>query len=638
MLTINDTPNDQIQNIPSLGEEEFQNESEEHLDASEEDISEIEEYLAKEDIDPVDLRNKANKLIQLIKSKERDLLLAAQIGQSLLDANVNMQNQLKLLSENQNKSINNDESMTSLINTSDDSYGSPTAMIPKNNSRFDEPMPTSNSMRTGKKPISRSDSYDLNSYTNNLEEVNYKLQNQVEKLEESLKQNEQQSSKRIVLLENLLEQLQGELSELQVMNRDLEKEKRLLLEEKESSKKINEMSEKDTEKIIAQLFENKNKLADTVNKLEIKKKVLENELLDAMNGGSMLQNEIVKWKQEAEDCNKYKELYEQELQRVSVLESSLNSYRANIKMIKEAQMDLKRRSTSSLDFDGLDMGIVQSQDQLNDHTKLSEELSGTQGESCSHSRRVRRRRVVRSSNHEGDEADVEEEEEIEESEITTSTTTHHHRAHGHHRHHRHSPLRHIQPLTYEDQDEACCSVTPGQYSKEDNVVVLHGHIHHIEDDEEEDIDGTEGKEIVLRDKPCQRCGKIRRNRFSHPRNSRRSHSRVMRARAKRTARGRKKYSALVPLKSTGEEDEERNTLIQLHNNNESGFMGIYNTCKQAIENLDYSKTDLTRSQSAWKFIQFWFAMLCIFIGCIVVSYRRVFQSLPTKSSKRTISK
>jgi len=47
--------------------------SEEQLDISEEDISEIEEYLAKDDIDPNDLKNKANKLIQLIKVKERGI-------------------------------------------------------------------------------------------------------------------------------------------------------------------------------------------------------------------------------------------------------------------------------------------------------------------------------------------------------------------------------------------------------------------------------------------------------------------------------------------------------------------------------------------------------------------------------------
>jgi len=508
-------------------------------------------------------------------------------------------------------------------------------MNPRNNNtqRFDEPIPNSSSMSTvtGKKPISRSDSYDINSYTDNLEETNYKLQNQVEKLEESLKQNEQQNSKRIVLLENLLDQLQNELSELQAMNRDLENEKRMLLEEKESSKKINEMSEKDTEKMIAQLFDNKNKLADTVNKLEIKKKVLENELMDAMNGGSMLQNEINRWKHEAEDCNKYKELYEQELQRVSVLEASLNSYHDDIKLIKAAQLDLKRRSTNQLDIDVADLDFGQSaQERLKDKLKLSEELDDSQGES-SRSRRIRRRRIIRRSNQ-GEEANIEE--EIEEREITGHRSS---RTGGHHRHHRHSHLRHIQPLSYENENENdFCSVTPSPYD-DDNVVVLHGRISNIDEEEEEEVDGANSREIVLRDKPCNKCGKIRRNRFSHPKNTHRSRSRVMRARANRTAIRRKRCSALVPLKSTGEEDEATNSLIKLRDN--SGFMNIYNTCKEAIEKLDYSKTDLTKSQSAWKFVQFWFAMLCIFIGCIVVSYRRVFNgTAPSRPVKKPITK
>jgi len=624
---------DEESNIPSYNvEKDIQREeSEEQIDISEEDISEIEEFLAKDDIDPNDLKSKANKLIQLIKVKERDLLLAAQIGQSLLDANVSMQNQLKMISENQNKDVDNQNN--SEVNEDDDYYGtysqSPMAMNPRNTSsvRFDEPIPNSNSMRNasiGKKPLVRSDSYDINTYTDNLEEVNYKLQNQVEKLEESLKQNEQQNSKRIVLLENLLEQLQGELSELQNMNRDLENEKRLLIKEKESSKKINEMSEKDAEKMIAQLYDNKNKLVDTVNKLESKKKVLENELLDAMNGGTLLQNEIKKWKHEAEDCNRYKELYEQELQRVSVLEASLNSYRDDIKSIKAAQMNLKRRSAMNLDIDELDFGLVQSQEQLNDKMKLSEELDDSQGES-SHSRRVHRRRVIRRSTL-GEEADIEE-EEIEEH--------HSSRSNGHHRHHRHSHLRHIQPLTYDNENDFC-TVTPTH--SDDNVVVLHGRISNIDEEDEEDMAGPESRELVLRDKPCHKCGKIRLNRFNHPKNSRRSRSRVMRARAKRTDIKKKRYSALVPLKSTGEEDEETNSLIKLRDN--SGFMGIYNTCKQAIEKLDYSKTDLTKSQSAWKFVQFWFAMLCIFIGCIVVSYRRVFNGNAPSSrpTKKPISK
>jgi len=626
MLTA--TNSNEQPNIPIYSmENEIQNgENEEQIEISEEDISEIEEYLAKDDIDPDDLKSKANKLIQLIKVKERDLLLAAQIGQSLLDANVSMQNQLKMISEGQNKDINNQviTEENEEEEEEEDYYGtgssqSPLTVNPRNSSsvRFDEPIPSSTSMRNTpivKKIGSRSDSYDMDSYTDNLEEVNYKLQNQVEKLEESLKQNEQQNSKRIVLLENLLEQLQGEISELQVMNRDLEKEKRLLLEEKESSKKINEMSEKDAEKMIAQLYENKNKLLDTVNKLESKKKVLESELLDAMNGGTMLQNEIKKWKHEAEDCNKYKDLYEQELQRVSVLEASLNSYRDDIKSIKAAQMNLKRRSAMNLDIDELDIGLVQSQEQLNNNIKLSEELDDSQGES-SHGRRVHRRRVI-------------EEEEIEESESTA-----HHSSRGHHRHHRHSHLRHIQPITYDNENDFC-SITP--VHSDENVVVLHGRISNIDEEEEEMVD-PESRELVLRDKPCHKCGKIRLNRFNHPKNSRRSHSRVMRARAKRTDLKKKRYSALVPLNSTGEEDEETNTLIKLRNN--SGFMGIYNTCKQAIEKLDYSKTDLTKSQSAWKFIQFWFAMLCIFIGCIVVSYRRVFNgSPPAKPTKKTITK
>jgi len=617
--------------------------SEEQLDISEEDISEIEEYLAKDDIDPNDLKNKANKLIQLIKVKERDLILAAQIGQSLLDANVSMQNQLKMISENQKNNIPISPDDENLVRTpqidenDDDYYGSqsPMTMNPRTNNsvRFDEPIPNSSSMRnttSGKKPISRSDSYDINSYNDNLEETNYKLQNQVEKLEESLKQNEQQNSKRIVLLENLLDQLQNEISELQTMNRDLENEKRVLLEEKESSKKINEMSEKDAEKMIAQLFDNKNKLADTVNKLEIKKKVLENELLDAMNGGSMLQNEINKWKHEAEDCNKYKELYEQELQRVSVLEASLNSYHDDIKLIKAAQLDLKRRSTANLDLNVADLDFGQSvSDRLNDKLKLSDELlDDTQGES-SRSRRIRRRRIIRRSNQ-GEEANIEE--EIEEREVTDRHSS---KTGSHHRHHRHSHLRHIQPLTYENENDFC-SVTPSPYA-DDNVVVLQGRISNIDEEDEEEVDGANSREIVLRDKPCNKCGKIRRNRFNHPKNTRRSRSRVMRARAKRTAMSRKRYSALIPYKSTGEEDEETNSLIKLRDN--SGFMNIYNTCKEAIEKLDYSKTDLTKSQSAWKFVQFWFAMLCIFIGCIVVSYRRVFNgNAPSRPAKKPISK
>jgi len=636
MLTADST--EQIQNLNSLdGNNSLidHQDNEEPLEISDEDISEIEEYLAKDDIDPVDLKNKANKLIQLIKAKERDLLLAAQIGQSLLDANVSMQNQLKTLTEGQNKylpsPVNNDIDDSNRNN--DDRYGS---SLSTNSVCFDDPIPNSSSMintSTGIKVGSRTDSYDINTYTDNLEEVNYELQNQVEKLEETLKQNEQQNSKRIVLLENLLDQLQSELSELQIMNSNLENEKRLLLKEKESSKKINEMSEKDTEKMIAQLYENKNKLADTVSKLENKKKILENELLDAMNGGSMLQNEIEKWKQEAEDCNKYKELYEQELQRVSVLEASLNSYRDDIRMIKATQMGFKSHSICKLDMNVADLDLSQSQLTLNDKMKLSEELDDGQGES-SHSRRIRRRRIIRRSNL-NESSNIEEEEEIEESETVgrrKSSNGHHHHRHSH----SHSHLRHIQPLTYTNENDYV-TVTPPNYSKEDNVVVLHGKISNI-DDEEEEIDGSQCKEIVLREKPCHKCGKIRVNRFNHPKNSCRSHSRVMRARAKRTAISKKRHTALIPLNSTGEEDEETtNTLIKYTRDN-SGFMGIYNTCKEAIENLDYSKTDLTKSQSAWKFLQFWFAMLCIFIGCIVVSYRRVFQgNTPSKSTKKIIS-
>ncbi|KAL6604648.1 hypothetical protein LY90DRAFT_8446 [Neocallimastix californiae] len=638
MLTINSSGEPSNTSSSYSVENDVQNEeSEEQFEISEEDISEIEEYLSKEDIDPNDLKNKANKLIQLIKAKERDLLLAAQIGQSLLDANVNMQNQLKMLSDSQNKTVNNES--ISEINEEEEYYyssQSPMTTNPRSssNNRFDEPLPRSTSMRnasTGKKPIS--DSYDINSYTDNLEEVNYKLQNQVEKLQESLKQNEQQNSKRIVLLENLLEQLQGELSELQVMNRDLESEKQLLLQEKEFSKKVNEMSERDTEKMIAQLFENKNKLVDTVNKLEIKKKLLENELLDAMNGGSKLQNEIKKWKHEAEDCSKYKELYEQELQRVTVLEASLNSYRDDMKSIKAAQLDLNRRSTASLDIDGIDYGLIQSQEQLNDKIKLSEELDYSQGET-SHTHRIHRHRVIRRSTL-SKEVNIENEEEEEEEE--NEIITRHSRGSGHHHHHHHhSHLRHIQPLSYDNENDLCYITPPHD---DNNVVVLHGKINNIDEEDEEDINGTNSRELVLRDKPCHKCGKIRLNRFNHPKNSRRSRSRVMRARAKRSDIKRKRYSALVPLKSTGEEDEETNTLIQLRNNSNTSFMGIYNTCKQAIENLDYSKSELTRSQSAWKFVQFWFAMLCIFIGCIVVSYRKVFQGTPpSRHTKKTITK
>jgi len=639
MLTINSTGEPSNASSSYSIENDVQNEeSEEQFEISEEDISEIEEFLSKEDIDPNDLKNKANKLIQLIKVKERDLLLAAQIGQSLLDANVSMQNQLKMLSDGHNKSVSN-EYISEINEEENDDYSnqSPMTTNPRssNSQRFDEPLPSS-SMRiasTGKKSMCHSDSYDINSYTDNLEEVNYKLQNQVEKLEESLKQNEQQNSKRIVLLENLLEQLQGELSELQVMNRDLENEKRLLLQEKESSKKINEMSERDTEKMIAQLFENKNKLVDTVNKLEIKKKLLEDELMDAMNGGSMLQNEIKKWKHEAEDCNKYKELYEQELERVTVLEASLNSYRNDMKSIKAAQLDLKRRSTASLDIDEIDYGLIQSQEQLNDKVKLSEELDDSQGES-SHTHRIHRHRVIRHSTL-SKEVSIEDEEEVEEEEEENEIITSRSRGNGHHHHHHHhSHLRHIQPLTYDNENDLCFITPPHD---DNNVVVLHGKINNIDEEDEEDINGTNSRELVLRDKPCHKCGKIRLNRFNHPKNSRRSRSRVMRARAKRTDIKRKRYSALVPLKSTGEEDEETNTLIKLRDN--SGFMGIYNTCKQAIENLDYSKSELTRSQSAWKFVQFWFAMLCIFIGCIVVSYRRVFQGTPpSRHTKKTITK
>eukprot|EP00833_Pecoramyces_ruminatium_P016483 jgi/Orpsp1_1/1190515/evm.model.d7180000079506.1 len=64
---------DEESNIPSYNvEKDIQREeSEEQIDISEEDISEIEEFLAKDDIDPDDLKSKANKLIQLIKVKER---------------------------------------------------------------------------------------------------------------------------------------------------------------------------------------------------------------------------------------------------------------------------------------------------------------------------------------------------------------------------------------------------------------------------------------------------------------------------------------------------------------------------------------------------------------------------------------
>ena len=564
-----------------------------------------------------------------------DLLLAAQIGQSLLDANVSMQNQLKILTEDQKMNSQNSNINEDYNNNDDDQYGSSSNTKSSSSSslRFDEPLPNSSSMiinNSGKKGGSRTD---LNTYTDNLEEVNYELQNQVEKLEETLKQNEQQNSKRIVLLENLLDQLQNELSELQVMNRNLENEKRLLLKEKESSKKISEMSEKDTEKMIAQLYENKNKLSDTVNKLEKKKKILEDELLDAMNGGSILQNEIEKWKHEAEDCNKYKELYEQELQRVSVLEASLNSYRDDIKLIKVAQMDLKRRSLNKLDMKVADIDFDQSQDSLNDKMKLSEELDD--GEGSSHSRKIHRRRIIRRSNL-NDESNIEEEEEeIEESEIIGRPKN----SSGHHHHHHHRHSRHIQPLSYNNENNDYVSVIPQNYSKEDNIVVLHGRISNIEDEDEE-LDGNQCKEIVLRDKPCHKCGKIRVNRFNHQKNSCRSHSRVMRARAKRTAISKKRHTALIPLNSIGEEDEETSNSIIKYSRDNSGFMGIYNTCKEAIENLDYSKTDLTKSQSAWKFLQFWFAMLCIFIGCIVVSYRRVFQgnNTPSKSTKKIVSK
>jgi len=637
MLTASST--EEIQNInSSINDNNSLLVQQDSEDVSDEDISEIEEFLAKDDIDPVDLKNKANKLIQLIKAKERDLLLAAQIGQSLLDANVSMQNQLKMLTEDQktySQSPNVIEDSNN-SNNDDDQYGtsSNTKSSSSSSLRFDEPLPNSSSMiinNSGKKSSSRTD---LNTYTDNLEEVNYELQNQVEKLEETLKQNEQQNSKRIVLLENLLDQLQNELSELQVMNRNLENEKRLLIKEKESSKKINEMSEKDTEKMIAQLYENKNKLSDTVNKLEKKKKILEDELLDAMNGGSMLQNEIEKWKQEAEDCNKYKELYEQELQRVSVLEASLNSYRDDIRLIKVAQMDLKSRSIGKLDMKVADIDFSQNQDSLNSKMKLSEELDDGEGES-SHSRKIHRRRIIRRSNLNEASNIEEEEEEIEESEIigrSKNSSGHHHH------HHRHSHQRHIQPLSYNNENNDYVSVIPQNYSKEDNVVVLHGRISNIEDEDEE-IDGSQCKEIVLRDKPCHKCGKIRVNRFNHQKNSCRSHSRVMRARAKRTAISKKRHTALIPLNSIGEEDEETSNSIIKYSRDNSGFMGIYNTCKEAIENLDYSKTDLTKSQSAWKFLQFWFAMLCIFIGCIVVSYRRVFQgNTPSKSTKKIVSK
>jgi len=353
--------------------------------------------------------------------------------------------------------------------------------------------------------------------------------------------------------------------------------------------------------------------------------------MDAMNGGSKLQNEIDKWKHEAEECNKYKELYEQELEKVSVLEASLNSYHDDIKLIKAAQMDFKRRSSANLDMDITNLALDQTSTRLN-HLKLNEGIDDSPVEN-GRSRRIRRRRIIRRSNQ-GEEANIEE--EIEE------ITGHHHSSKngGHHRHHRHSHLRHIQPITFENENDFC-SVTPLSYDNDENVVVLKGKISQIEEEDEEDMDGANSKEIVLRDKPCNKCGKIRRNRFNHPRNIRRSHSRVMRARAKRTAISRKRYSALVPLKSTGEEDEETSSsLIKFRDN--SGFMNIYNTCKEAIEKLDYTKSDLTMSQSAWKFIQFWFAMLCIFIGCIVVSYRRVFNgnapSTSSRPTKKTISK
>jgi len=73
MLTASST--EEIQNVNSSINDNnsllVQQDSEEQV--SDEDISEIEEFLAKDDIDPVDLKNKANKLIQLIKAKERGI-------------------------------------------------------------------------------------------------------------------------------------------------------------------------------------------------------------------------------------------------------------------------------------------------------------------------------------------------------------------------------------------------------------------------------------------------------------------------------------------------------------------------------------------------------------------------------------
>jgi len=69
MITSTNSSGEQLDII----ENDVQREENEQLDISEEDISELEEYLAKDDIDPNDLKNKANKLIQLIKVKERGI-------------------------------------------------------------------------------------------------------------------------------------------------------------------------------------------------------------------------------------------------------------------------------------------------------------------------------------------------------------------------------------------------------------------------------------------------------------------------------------------------------------------------------------------------------------------------------------
>lgn len=643
---------------------------------SEEDISEIEEYLNSENVNAEDLKLKASKLIKLVKIKERDLILAAQIGQSLLDANLSMQKQLKSISSN-----NEEEKSRNILEKI-----------------VEEPISNSTSVSSFNQPISRSSSYDISSYTDNLEEVNSKLQDQVEKLEQSMKQNEQQNSKRILLLENLLEQLQNELVELQSMNTELENEKKMLLEEKLSSKRIVETNEENTDTIIAQLLIHKKKLVNTVTDLEKKKKYLEDELLHALNDESKLERELRKLKREAEAGNRFKELYKQQSDKVNELEVSISNYRKNVRRISMGIFDsnsIEEITGNESKYHNID-GISDEDNTSLSHTIITKSLPSPLSDG---SQRTSQTLSMDNSliSYPSLEDELEELKEEDEGDYELSQG---------------SVL-----YDYEDQkggmESGYCSgelSNPSAdpmsiisrkgpshhasrhhlYNKSDlysqngsGVVVIQGRINNNESDYEksnrrrerqgrlaninsrseggeedesseetrrhyhhhhehaiaEDSCGSSSSELVLRERKCYKCGKpvsnvpVRSNHFSgghHQKHNRRSHSRVMKARAKRTAMSKKRHSVLVPLKSTGEEDEKELSLIDTRNNS---FLGIYNSCKAALERMNYSELEVSKSHAAWKFIQFWFAMLCIFIGCIVVSYRRMFQKNLSKTKK-----